>query len=118
MKITIEPLAPEQMKPMPKELVFGKTFSNRMFSQRYTPALGWHDAVIGPYRPFSMDPAAAVLHYGQEIFEGLKAYRRPDGHINLQDVLNTGTRRASSSPASAETSPMSRSSKKSQITRG
>lgn len=83
MKITIEPLAPEQLKPMPKELIFGRTFSNRMFSQRYTPALGWHDAVIGPYRPFSMDPAAAVLHYGQEIFEGLKAYRRPDGDINL-----------------------------------
>lgn len=83
MHITLEPLAPEDMKPMPEKLVFGKTFSNRMFSQRYTPELGWHDARIGPYRPFSMDPAASVLHYGQEIFEGLKAYRRPDGHINL-----------------------------------
>ena len=54
-----------------------------MFSQYYTPEKGWHDARIGPYQPFVMDPAAMVFHYGQEIFEGLKAYRRPDGKINL-----------------------------------
>jgi branched-chain amino acid aminotransferase len=54
-----------------------------MFTQRYTPDIGWHDARIGPYQPLSLDPATVVLHYGQEIFEGLKAYRRPDGNINL-----------------------------------
>jgi branched-chain amino acid aminotransferase len=83
MKITIEPLEPGDLKPMPEHLGFGRVFSNRMFSQRYTPDQGWHDARIGPYRPLSLDPATTVLHYGQEIFEGLKAYRRPDGNINL-----------------------------------
>jgi branched-chain amino acid aminotransferase len=83
MQISIEPLEAKEPKTMPTELVFGRTFSNRMFSQRYTPEKGWHDAKIGPYAPFALDPATAVLHYGQEIFEGLKAYRRPDGDINL-----------------------------------
>ena len=54
-----------------------------MFSQSYTPELGWHDATIGPHQPLSLEPSTAVLHYAQEIFEGTKAYRRPDGHINL-----------------------------------
>ncbi len=83
MKITVEPLEPGDLKPMPVHPAFGRSFSNRMFSQRYTPDQGWHDARIGPYRPLSLDPATVVLHYGQEIFEGLKAYRRPDGNINL-----------------------------------
>lgn len=83
MKITIEPLEPGDLKPFPADLGFGRHFSNRMFSQSYTPELGWHDARIGPYRPLSLDPAAVVFHYSQEIFEGLKAYRRPDGNINL-----------------------------------
>jgi branched-chain amino acid aminotransferase len=54
-----------------------------MFTQSYTPEKGWHDATIGPYREICLDPRAAVFHYGQEIFEGTKAYRRPDGNINL-----------------------------------
>jgi branched-chain amino acid aminotransferase len=83
MKITIEPLEPGDLKPFPTDLGFGRHFSNRMFTQHYNPDVGWHDARIGPYRPFSLDPATVVLHYGQEIFEGLKAYRRPDGRINL-----------------------------------
>jgi len=65
------------------KLSFGRTMTDRMFSQRYTPEEGWHDAVIGPYQPFMLDPASAVLHYAQEIFEGTKAYRRADGRINL-----------------------------------
>jgi branched-chain amino acid aminotransferase len=65
------------------ELGFGRTMSDRMFSQRYTPEKGWHDAVIGPYEPFTLDPATAVFHYAQEIFEGTKAYRRADGRVNL-----------------------------------
>ncbi len=83
MKITVEPLEPVARKPVPTTLSFGRDFSNRMFSQRYTPDLGWHDARIGPYQPLPLDPAAMVLHYSQTIFEGLKAYRRPDGRINL-----------------------------------
>jgi branched-chain amino acid aminotransferase len=79
----IEPLDPSQVKPIPAELAFGRVFTNRMFSQRYTPDRGWHDASIGPYRALVLDPATAVLHYAQEIFEGTKAYRRPDGKVNL-----------------------------------
>ena len=76
-------LQPDQIKPIPERLTFGGNFSNRMFIQKYTPDKGWHDAKIGPYEPIPMDPATAVFHYAQEIFEGTKAYRRPDGHINL-----------------------------------
>jgi branched-chain amino acid aminotransferase len=83
MPITIEPLAPSDLKPFPETLTFGKYFTNRMFTQTWTVEQGWHDAKIGPYRPFVLDPSTAVLHYAQEIFEGTKAYRRPDGNINL-----------------------------------
>jgi len=62
---------------------FGDRFVNRMFTQRYDRGEGWHSAQIGPYENFSLPPSTAVLHYGQEIFEGTKAYRRPDGNINL-----------------------------------
>lgn len=83
MEIKIEELTPEQTREMPAEFQFGRTFSNRMFTQQYDPQNGWHNATIGPYGPISLDPATAVFHYSQEIFEGLKAYKRPDGHINL-----------------------------------
>jgi branched-chain amino acid aminotransferase len=76
-------LQPEQIKPIPKTLNFGSDFSSRMYTQKYNRAKGWHDATIGPYQPLQLDPATAVLHYAQEIFEGTKAYRRPDGRINL-----------------------------------
>jgi branched-chain amino acid aminotransferase len=64
-------------------LGFGKYFADLMFRMRYSEALGWHDAEIGPYQPIVLDPATMVLHYGQEIFEGLKAYRWPDGHLAM-----------------------------------
>ncbi len=83
MEVQIVPLQPAEIKPVPKEFGFGNVFTNRMFSQHYSPEKGWHDAKIGPYAPFSLYPATAVFHYAQEIFEGMKAYRRPDGHINL-----------------------------------
>lgn len=82
MAITVLPLEAKDLKPVPRELGFGGVFSNRMFTQEYRNG-AWHDATIGPYHPFTLDPACAVFHYAQEIFEGLKAYRRPDGHINL-----------------------------------
>ncbi|MDP3674750.1 MAG: branched-chain amino acid aminotransferase [Novosphingobium sp.] len=62
---------------------FGKLFSDHMVTIGWTAGLGWHDATIGPRGPLTLDPAAAVLHYAQEIFEGLKAYRREDGTITL-----------------------------------
>jgi branched-chain amino acid aminotransferase len=82
--IQVLPLKKSDLKAIPaQDLGFGRIFSNRMFSQEYSRAAGWHNAVIGPYRQICLDPAAAVFHYAQEIFEGTKAYRRPDGHINL-----------------------------------
>ena len=83
MNIQIAPLSEKDLKPIPKEFSFGGAFSNRMFIQEYTKATGWHNAQIRAYGPVSLDPATAVLHYAQEIFEGTKAYRRPDGNINL-----------------------------------
>ena len=83
MDINLVPLSDEENKPVATEFGFGDTFSNRMFSQIYTTGVGWHDATIGPYKPFQLDPATATLHYGQSIFEGSKAYRRPDGKINI-----------------------------------
>ena len=60
---------------------FGDYFTDHMAQITWTKADGWHDAVIKPYGPFVLDPSAAVLHYGQEIFEGLKAYRHDDGSV-------------------------------------
>jgi branched-chain amino acid aminotransferase len=65
------------------ELGFGRHVTDRMFSQYYSKEKGWHNAAIGPFENISLDPRAAVFHYGQEIFEGTKAYRRPDGNVNL-----------------------------------
>ncbi|HEY0814392.1 MAG TPA: branched-chain amino acid aminotransferase [Pseudonocardia sp.] len=60
---------------------FGRYFTDHMVTIRWSAGVGWHDAAVVPYGPLSLDPATMVLHYGQEIFEGLKAYRRPDGSI-------------------------------------
>jgi branched-chain amino acid aminotransferase len=60
---------------------FGRHFTDHMISVTWTPDAGWHDAALLPYGPIQLDPAAAVLHYAQEIFEGLKAYRHPDGTV-------------------------------------
>jgi branched-chain amino acid aminotransferase len=60
---------------------FGTYFTDHMFTVEWTPEQGWHDARITAYGPLSLDPATAVLHYAQEIFEGMKAYRHDDGSI-------------------------------------
>ena len=60
---------------------FGKKFTDHMVAITWTPDDDWHDARVRPYGPISMDPAAAVLHYGQEIFEGMKAYAHPDDSV-------------------------------------
>ena len=64
-------------------LTFGKVFTDHMLMINYTEGQGWHDARIVPYANLSLDPAAMVFHYAQEMFEGLKAYRTPDGSIQL-----------------------------------
>lgn len=81
--IRVEPAPETPAAAMPTDLGFGRHFADRMFTQRYTQGTGWHDAAIGPYAPITLDPAAQVLHNGQMIFDGTKAYRRPDGHLNL-----------------------------------
>ena len=62
---------------------FGKFFTDNMFIAEWTEEKGWHDARLTAYAPLTLDPATMVFHYGQEIFEGMKAYRQPDGAISL-----------------------------------
>ncbi|CAN5188296.1 branched-chain amino acid aminotransferase [soil metagenome] len=62
---------------------FGKVFTDHMVVIRYSVEKGWHDATVGARRPIQLDPAASVLHYAQEIFEGMKAYRLSDGSTAL-----------------------------------
>jgi branched-chain amino acid aminotransferase len=84
MEIQILPLSTRKPRIEDEsKLVFGKQFTDRMFVMEYDAGKGWHSARIEPYGPFSLDPAALVLHYSQEIFEGLKAFRRQDGRISL-----------------------------------
>ncbi|UNO39763.1 branched-chain amino acid aminotransferase [Streptomyces sp. MST-110588] len=60
---------------------FGRHFTDHMVTVKWTEGLGWHDAQLVPYAPLSIDPANMTLHYAQTIFEGLKAYRQPDGSV-------------------------------------
>ena len=77
---TTEPKA----KPIPgQKLGFGKIFTDHMFVMNYTEGQGWHDPRIVPFQNISLSPAAMVYHYGQEMFEGLKAYKGPDGNVYL-----------------------------------
>ncbi|GCD56657.1 branched-chain amino acid aminotransferase [Acetobacter pasteurianus] len=62
---------------------FGRVFTDHMAVVTYTEGKGWHSAEILPRQPLMLDPAASVLHYAQEIFEGMKAYRTPDGSVQL-----------------------------------
>ncbi len=72
-----------KQKPDPDNLGFGIHFTDHMFVMHWNRERGWHGAEICPYRNFSLDPAAMVFHYGQEIFEGLKAYKGKNGQILL-----------------------------------
>jgi branched-chain amino acid aminotransferase len=62
---------------------FGRVFTDHMISARWSAEAGWHGAALVPYGPLVLDPASAVLHYSQSVFEGLKAYRQPDGGVAL-----------------------------------
>lgn len=86
MEIKIIKTKPEKLKPKPKDeskLGFGKIFTDHFFNMKYKDGRGWYNPVIEPYRPLQLDPTAMCLHYAQEIFEGLKAYRGKDGAIFL-----------------------------------
>lgn len=83
MEITVQKTTTPKEKPDWSNLGFGKHFSDHMFIAEYDTGKGWHDARIVPYGEISISPAAMVLHYGQEIFEGMKAYRTKDGEIQF-----------------------------------
>ncbi|KAA2214286.1 branched-chain amino acid aminotransferase [Teichococcus oryzae] len=70
-------------RPDDATLAFGKVFTDHMFLMDYEEGKGWHDPRVVPYEPLVMDPATSVLHYGQAVFDGLKAFRGKDGQIRL-----------------------------------
>lgn len=92
-------LLPDERAAILADPGFGTHFTDHMVSIEWTIDAGWHDAQVLPYGPIPVDPASSVLHYGQEIFEGLKAYRSPDGSITAfrpeenAKRLNTSARR-------------------------
>ncbi|MBQ4128698.1 MAG: branched-chain amino acid aminotransferase [Ruminococcus sp.] len=83
MNITITKTTAKKAKPDESALGFGKIFTDHMFMMDYSREKGWYDARIVPFENLSIHPASTVLHYGSEIFEGLKAYRKADGSVQL-----------------------------------
>ena len=84
--MNIEIIEASQKKEKPdwsSDLGFGKIFTDHMFTMDWTAERGWCNAKIEPYAPICMDPASLVLHYAQETFEGLKAYKTKDGRVLL-----------------------------------
>src|SRR5665647_1174374 len=88
--ISVTKTTAPKTKPVPGEsLPFGKYFTDHMFIMDYISGEGWVNPRIEPYAPFLIDPSAMVFHYGQAVFEGLKAYRCPDNSVNLfRPLLN------------------------------
>ena len=82
-KISVTLTTNYKEKPAGPDIPFGVFTTDHMFLMNYDRELGWHDPRIVPYAPFQMDPACMVLHYAQEIFEGMKAYRDEEGRIRL-----------------------------------
>ena len=83
MEIRIQKTTAPKQKPSMDGIPFGTYFSDHMFLMNYTAGTGWHDARIVPYGPLELEPTTMVLHYAQEIFEGLKAYRTAEGKVQL-----------------------------------
>lgn len=82
-EITIKLSENLKEKPNPDTLGFGSIFTDHLFKMEYNPQEGWHDPVIEPYAPIQMDPSNMVLHYGQETFEGMKAYKNYRNEVYL-----------------------------------
>lgn len=85
LEVTLEKIPDEQRKKKPAQdsLGFGKHFTDHMFLMKWNRENGWYDARICPYQKFEFDPASVVFHYGQAIFEGMKAYKAEDGQVYL-----------------------------------
>ena len=78
---TTNPVGPDRLAEILANPGFGLHFTDHMYVAEWTPERDWHDARVTAYAPIMMDPATAVLHYAQEIFEGMKAYRHEDGSV-------------------------------------
>jgi len=83
MALTLKKCEQLKAKPDQEKLDFGTLFTDHMFNMDYSPEKGWHNPRIEPYAPFVLYPSVMVLHYGQGVFEGLKAYRTAEGNIRL-----------------------------------
>ncbi|MEU5342345.1 branched-chain amino acid aminotransferase [Streptomyces sp. NPDC020766] len=81
LKPSASPLSGAEREAILANPGFGRHFTDHMVTIKWTEGRGWHDGQLTPYGPLSLDPATNVLHYAQEIFEGLKAYRQPDGSV-------------------------------------
>jgi branched-chain amino acid aminotransferase len=99
MEIAVQQTAAPKQKPDQSKLGFGRNFTDHMFIMDYTEGKGWHDPRIVPYGPLELDPATSTLHYGQAIFEGMKAYTTKDGRVllfrpenNMKRINNTNDR--------------------------
>jgi branched-chain amino acid aminotransferase len=82
-RFALEPAVARKPRPKDSELSFGRYFTDHMAVVDYDADKGWYDPRIVPYAPFSLDPAAAVFHYAQEMFDGLKAFRSADGGVRF-----------------------------------
>lgn len=85
-------------RPAESELGFGKYFADHMLVLEYQPAAGWGEPKVVPYGPLALDPAASALHYGQAMFEGLKAFRQRDGRVAFFRIDDHARRMANGAP--------------------
>lgn len=99
LEVELVPAAKRKPKPDPSKLLFGREMSDHMFTVKWTLDEGWHKPKISPLRNLELHPAAKVLHYAQELFEGLKAYRGHDNKVrlfrpdmNVRRLLNSAQR--------------------------
>jgi len=107
MKIQVQPASPAERRPKPQDesqLGFGKIYSDHMFKMEWSAAEGWHNAIVSPFAPLALSPATLCLHYGQMIFEGLKAYRTDGPVVNVFRPLKNFERFEASAKRLAMTS--------------
>jgi len=83
LEIQLEPSVAKKIKPLQDQLGFGVYFTDHMFIMDHSAEKGWNSPRVVPYQPIVLDPSAKIFHYGQNVFEGLKAYRTKDGRILL-----------------------------------
>ncbi len=99
MELTVSKAEHLKQKPDDSTLDFGTIFTDHMFNMDYNPEKGWFNPRVEPYAPFTMEPSTMVLHYGQAVFEGLKAFRTEAGKIQLFRPRDNFQRMNSSSKA-------------------